>query len=271
MHWEVTVKYCIQSYVYHSTNQVHMGIICQFMFCLSSDCLSHHAAKAKPQHLMKEGWNQLSKDYHMLKKSVGVALKYLPKRVRDLVLHACKAVTNTGKKMGKMLRDYKVLDAGGLQQKEEEDTAGSSDSHMTSCLSGEEFSMQMNRDLLEGWRADFASDMEISLTLMSSLPHTHSCRDFGVLPGWLCQDNGRKSFVQKAGTQGHYPGEGWGLNLSRDHRWSKHHPLPPPPWARHWSKPSAAVWDSQQGEGLWKDEWAGEKDSEGALGILQRP
>lgn len=99
---------------------------------------------------MKEGWSQLSKDYYMLKKSVGTVLKYLPKQVRDFVCHAYKAVTNSAKRMDKLLRDYKVLPAGDPHQQEEEDTAGRSGSHMISRLSGEGFSTQMNNDLLEG-------------------------------------------------------------------------------------------------------------------------
>lgn len=113
------------------------------MFCLSSGGPSDHAVKSEVQHLVDEGWDQLCKDFYRLKRSAGAVLKYLPKRVRDLFRHACEAVSTSGRRMGRLLNLSKLLNARDLHRQEEEDSAGSTASHMTSLQSGEDFSTQM--------------------------------------------------------------------------------------------------------------------------------
>ena len=111
----------------------------------------------------------------------------------------------------------------------------------------------------------------MSLTLVISALPPDSCRDTEEVSGWVHQGNGCKSPLQAAGTQGHHPWESWNWNtLSWEQECSKHHSLPPPPWAGHWSKPLPAVWDCQHGDGVWSDEWVGEKDpGAAALGSCQ--
>ena len=92
---------------------------------------------------MDEGWDQLCKSLFGVKKLAGAVLKYLPKHVRDLFCHVCKAVNTSAKKMAKLLKLSKVLDSRDLHRQEEEDSAESTASHMTSLQSGEDLSTQM--------------------------------------------------------------------------------------------------------------------------------
>ena len=92
---------------------------------------------------MDEGWDQLCKSLFGMKKLTGAVLKYLPKHVRELFCHVCKAVNTSAKKMAKLLKLSKVLDSRDLHRQEEEDSAESTASHMTSLQSGEDLSTQM--------------------------------------------------------------------------------------------------------------------------------
>ena len=92
---------------------------------------------------MDEGWDELCNNFFRLKKSAVAVFQYLPKHVRDLFHSACKAVSNSAKRMDKLLKFSKVLGARDLHQQKEKDTTGSASSHMTHHQSGEGFSTQI--------------------------------------------------------------------------------------------------------------------------------